>query len=271
MTPLFDAHNHLQDARLLHRLPELLPSIQKSGVRHCIVNGTCQDDWPHVLALAHRYPGLVQPSLGLHPWKIASRTSDWLERLKHHLDPQSGTVFLGECGLDRWIRNPHFEEQREIFTLQLALAAEYDLPLSIHCLRAWGPLIEILRSNQCPARGFLLHSYGGPAELVPELTNLGAHFSFSGYFLRNHREKTRATFRQVPPDRLHVETDAPDMLPPEQHIEYDLPDHDGSALNHPANLALTVSGLAHVLGREEEELRSLLADNFRRFFGLESV
>ena len=271
MTPLFDAHNHLQDARLLHRLPELLPSIQKSGVRHCIVNGTCQDDWPHVMTLARRYPDLVQPSLGLHPWKIASRSQDWLEKLKRFLSLHSGTVFLGECGLDRWMKNPQFEDQREIFTLQLALAAEHDLPLSIHCLQAWGPLIEILRANQGPARGFLLHSYTGSAELVPELTELGARFSFSGYFLREHKEKTRAAFRQVPLDRLLVETDAPDMLPPDQHIEFILRDCEGHPLNHPANLPHVVRGLAHILGQDEPDLRALLADNFRQFFGLESL
>ena len=271
MTPLFDAHNHLQDERLLHRLPEILPSIRKARISHCIVNGTCQDDWPHVMALARRYPDLVQPSLGLHPWKIATRSHDWLEKLKQSLSLHSGTVFLGECGLDRWIKDPQFEDQREIFTLQLALAAEHDLPLSIHCLQAWGPLIEILRANHLPARGFLLHSYAGPAELVPELAELGARFSFSGYFLRKNKEKTRAAFRQVPFDRLLVETDAPDMLPPDQHIESLLRDHEGRSLNHPANLPRIVRGLAQIMGQDEADLRALLADNFQRFFGLESL
>ncbi|HJM63446.1 MAG: TatD family hydrolase [Roseibacillus sp.] len=270
MTPLFDAHNHLHDERLLHSLPELLPAMRDARIEHCIVNGTCQDDWPRVMSLARRYPDLVQPSLGLHPWKIANRSPDWLEKLKRTLALHSGTVFLGECGLDRWIEDPHFEDQREIFTLQLNLAAEHNLPLSIHCLKAWGPLMEILRSSKRPARGFLLHSYGGSAELVPPLASLGARFSFSGYFLQEHKEKIRAAFRQVPPDRLLVETDAPDMLPPDQHQGHLLCDREGQPLNHPANLPRIVNGLARVLGQAESDLRVLLADNFRRFFGLES-
>ena len=271
MTPLFDAHNHLQDARLLHRLPELLPALQDARIRHCIVNGTCEDDWPHVMTLARRYPDLVQPSLGLHPWKIASRSPDWMEKLTHSLTLHPGTVFLGECGLDRWMKDPHFEDQREIFTLQLALAAEHDLPLSVHCLQAWGPLLKILRANPLPSRGFLLHSYTGSPELVPELAEIGAHFSFSGYFLRKHKERTRAAFRQVPLDRLLVETDAPDMLPPDNHIEFPLQDLEERPLNHPANLPHVVRGLAHLLGHDEPDLRTLLADNFRRFFGMEPL
>jgi len=202
---------------------------------------------------------------------IEGRSPDWLEKLKCTLAQHSGTIFLGECGLDRWMKEPHFEEQREIFTLQFNLAAEHNLPLSIHCLQASGPPREILRTSKCPARGFLLHSYGGSGELVPALASLGARFSFSGYFLREHKEKVRAAFRKVPPDRLLVETDAPDMLPPDRHQENLLRDHEGQPLNHPANLPQIVSGLAHVLGQAESDLRVLLADNFRRFLGLETL
>ncbi|HAT20249.1 MAG TPA: hypothetical protein DCS85_08845 [Verrucomicrobiales bacterium] len=85
MTPLLDAHNHLHDERLLHSFPELLPAMRKARIGHCVVNGTCQDNWPRVMSLARRYPDLLQPSLGLHPWKIASRSPDWLEKLKRTL------------------------------------------------------------------------------------------------------------------------------------------------------------------------------------------
>ena len=83
-----------------------------------------------------------------------------------------------------------------------------------------------------PARGFLLHSYGGSAELVPQLVDLGAYFSFSGYFLHEKKYKTRKAFSHIPSDRLLIETDAPDMLPPEDIISHPL----SGNLNHPANL-----------------------------------
>ncbi len=66
--------------------------------------------------------------------------------------------------------------------------------------------MEILRSSRRPTRGFLLHSYGGSIELVPALATLGARFSFSGYFLQEHKEKVRAGFRKVPTSSLRTGT-----------------------------------------------------------------
>jgi TatD DNase family protein len=266
MTPLFDAHNHLHDARLAPHLEVIVPAMREAGIERCVVNGTSQDDWTQVADLARRFPGFVQPSFGLHPWKLPARGSNWLTNLRRHLDnfPHSG---LGECGLDRWIQHPDFAAQEEVFLTQLALATERNLPLSIHCLQAWGPLLTCLRGNPRPARGFLLHSFGGSAELVTELAPLGAYFSFSGHFLHSRKEIVRAAFRKVPADRLLLETDAPDMLPPPPHRTHPLADSEGTPLNHPANLRALLSGLAETRECGGEALASTLADNFKNFFG----
>ena len=266
MTAFCDAHNHLQDKRLELNLPDLLPAMRAAGITKCVVNGTCQEDWPRVIKLAHRYPDLILPSLGLHPWHIATRSRDWVEKLKQFLTKEPDPVFIGECGLDRSTRGSDFEAQKEVFTIHLALASKQDLPLSIHCVRAWGPLLEILRTNDIPKRGFLLHSYGGSPELVTELVPLGAYFSFSGLFLVNNRTRARETFERIPPDRLLAETDAPDMSPPAEYREHQLVGSGHAPLNHPANLPQIVRGMAEILDREEQSLRSLLLKNFSSFF-----
>jgi len=266
MILLFDAHNHLHDQRLIPSLQEIVPVMQEAGIARCVVNGTCEDDWPRVAELAEQFPDLVQPSFGLHPWKVPSRTSGWLEKLRGYLD-QFEDSCLGECGLDRWIQEPDFEAQQEVFLAQLALATERNLPLSLHCLQAWGPLLACLRENPRPERGFLLHSYGGSTELVVELAPLGAHFSFSGHFLHPRKGKVRQAFRTMPADRLLLETDAPDMLPPPAHLEHPLTDAEGKALNHPANLRAVLAGMAETLDFRAEDLSKVLARNFRRFFG----
>ena len=267
MSPLVDAHNHLQDGRLRPHLAEIVPAMREAGVARCVVNGTCESDWPDVLELAARYPDVVQPSLGLHPWKIDSRSDRWATQLQAHIE--SGvSIFLGECGLDRWMKKPDLPAQEEVFLFHLSLATKHNLPLSIHCLQAWGALLDLLRANPRPERGFLLHSYGGSRELVPELVRLGAYFSFSGHFLHERKEKVRDAFRAVPPERLLAETDAPDMKPPPRLREIPLEDEDRAPLNHPANLVQIVSGLAQVLGSDDTDLRDLLAGNSQRFFGI---
>jgi TatD DNase family protein len=260
----YDAHNHLQDDRFGGRQNELLAACKNVGVARMVVNGACEEDWPQVLQLA-RESEIVLPSFGYHPWYLHERTPDWLKNLEKFLDETPSAV--GEIGLDRWKPDLPYEEQEEVFLAQLRLAAERNLPASIHCLQAWGRLFELLQKNPCPQRGFVLHSFGGPVEMIPAFAKLGAHFSFPGYFLNERKLKQREAFKKVPPDRLLVETDAPDQLLPENKNQFPLAGADGEPLNHPANLSVVYFGLAEFLGEKPESLAARVEENFQRVFG----
>ncbi len=261
---LLDAHNHLHDARLAPHHAEIFPALAQIGVVGAVVNGTRETDWPAVAALARTHDWVV-PSFGLHPWYIAERTPDWLEALRAQLaaHPYAG---VGEIGLDRWIEGHDDAAQAEVFTAQLALAAELNRPATIHCLRAWGALTETLRRRELP-RGFLIHAYGGSAELMREFTARGGYFSFNAYFLHERKAAQRAVFREVPAERLLVETDAPAMLPPEERNAYPLRDAAGESINHPANLALAYEALAELRDVSVATLATQVEENFARLFG----
>jgi TatD DNase family protein len=179
----------------------------------------------------------------------------------------AGPSAVGEIGLDRWIEDFDTPQQEEAFIWQLRLAAERNLPVSIHCLKAWGRLQEILQSEPRPNCGLVLHSFGGPKEMVPALTQLGAYFSFPGYFAHERKAKQREVFRAVPGDRMLIETDAPDQLLPEKLSEYLLTDSQGKALNHPANLGAVYRFAAEFLGKSIEKLAQQVEANFLRVFG----
>ncbi len=257
---MIDAHNHLQDIRFDGMREDIIQSMRKAGITRCVVNGTRPSDWPEVAKLATNHPDLIIPSFGLHPRHLAETQSspNWLGQLKHLLDTTPNAC-LGECGLDRGMADHDIDLQTEVFTTQLRLAATRNLPISIHCVRAWGLLIEILESTPLPTRGFLLHSYGGSADLIPRLVKLDAYFSFSGSILHPHKQKARDTFTQVPANRLLIETDAPDMRPPEEALTHPLPDH----LNHPANLPAIFKQAAPFLDT------SLVQSNFEKLFLIE--
>ncbi len=262
----FDAHNHLQDDRFAGRQGELVAACRQAGVARMVVNGACEADWPAVAALARQFPDLVIPSFGCHPWFIDERTPRWRETLARFLDETPGAV-VGEIGLDRWKPGLDYTGQEEVFSAQLELAAERNLPASLHCLQAWGRLHELLRAGPCPRRGVLLHSYGGPAELVAPLAGLGAFFGFPGYFLHKRKLRQRDVFRQVPPDRLLLETDAPDQLLPDAANGFPLAAANGAPLNHPANLGGVYHGLAAFLGEPVPALAARVEANFTRLFG----
>ena len=262
---LYDAHNHLQDSRLKPHWPGIMSAVQAEPIAKMVVNGACEEDWPDVLQLARQFPQVL-PSFGYHPWYVKERTPQWQAALEKYLDAVPSAI--GEIGLDKWIKEADLAAQEETFAWQLRLATRRGLPVSIHCLKAWGPLLGILRREPRLPRGFLLHSYGGAPELIPELASFGAYFSLPGYFAHERKTRQRETFRRVPLDRLLIETDAPDQILPGERNHFPMFDTDGKPLNHPANLRAVYEFAAEWLGVPLEDLASQVEANFLRLFVL---
>ena len=261
----YDAHNHLQDDRLAEYRMAILEAAESEGIEKMVVNGSCEEDWPAVMTLARQSPRVL-PAFGCHPWYVKQRSPAWQDRLQWHLDQVPAGV--GEIGLDRWIQDYDLADQERVFIWQLRLAAERNLPVSIHCLQAWGHLLQILQAEPRPARGFLLHSFGGPQEMIPALAKLGAFFSLPGYFAHERKSRQRETFRHVPLDRLLIETDAPDQLLPDARNKHPLRERaTGKPLNHPANLAEIYRFAAELLGEPLDTFARRVEENFERHFG----
>jgi TatD DNase family protein len=263
---LYDAHNHLQDERFGGKQVELIAAAETEGVVRMVVNGACEEDWAQVQALARKFP-VAQPSFGYHPWYLHERTERWQSVLVRYLNETPKAV-VGEIGLDKWKPGLPYQGQEEVFVWQLRLAAERNVAANIHCLQAWGRMVDLLREGPRPERGFLLHSYGGSAELIAPLAKLGAYFSFPGYYLLERKERQREVFKQIPLERLLVESDAPDQSLPEELNRHPLAaPSTGKAINHPANLRVVYEGLAKVRGMAVEALAKQLEENFKRLFG----
>jgi len=256
---LYDIHCHLQDSRLQADLPNILVDLKAVGVQRIVVNGTRESDWPQVLQLAATDCRII-PSIGLHPWYVKERSSVWPAKLQACLN--SGTCAVGEIGLDHWIEGFDSVTQEEVFVQQLDLASTINRPVSIHCLKAWGRLLEILKAEKRPEVGFLLHSYGGPAEMVRSFADLGGYFSMSGYFAHPRKARQREVFRRVPGDRLLFETDAPDMALPVEIQEF----RSSRDTNHPANIRAVYKFATELLNKPLERLATEVEANFLRLF-----
>lgn len=260
----FDAHNHLHDVRLIPHRDSFLSELTRLPVGGAVANGTREEDWDAVKSMSAEHPWII-PSYGLHPWYAPERSDNWLDRLRELLKSDS-RAGVGEVGLDRWIEGYDLELQRTVFLEQLRLAKELGRPATIHCVRAWGALKDALIDSVVPPRGFLLHAYGGPEEMIDGFVRLGAYFSFSPYFLHERKGAQRRAFAAIPQDRLLVETDAPDLRPPDHLNPRPLVDSEGNPANHPANLDVSYRGLAAIRGIAVSELAPIVAGNFRRLF-----
>lgn len=280
MGPLYDAHQHFHFDELVPYRTVIDTDLRQLDVRRAVVNGTNEAEWPVITALAKKYDW-IRPSYGLHPWDCGNRSPDWLTSLRTILmgDPRSA---VGEIGLDRWIidglpaddprlaglRVASLSEQAEVCTAQLALAAELNRAASMHCVQAWGALRELLEKTARPARGFLLHGYAGPAEMIPGFTELGAYYSFNLQLMEPQRADRLNNFKHLPIDRLLVETDAPSKAPPLARNRFLLgtPSVDPT-LNHPANILLAYEMLAEIRGLSLDVLTREVETNFIRLFG----
>ena len=276
--PLYDAHQHFHFEQLTPHRAAIGRDLAAVGLKRAVVNGTNEEEWPVVAALAREYSWIV-PSFGIHPWDCGNRSPDWLKQLRAALVASPGAG-VGEIGLDRWLlelkpddprvaglRVAPLEEQADVFAAQLSLAAELDRAPSIHCVQAWGALHDTLKKAQRPARGFLIHGYAGPAEMMPNFTELGAYYSFNVQLLEPRHAKRLDNFRHVPVKRLLVETDAPTKPPAGALNRFPLPvAADGSEVNHPANIAVAYEQLARLRGVPLEKLAPQIEENFRRLF-----
>ena len=254
---LFDAHCHLQDERLAANLAGVMERAAAAGVAGWMCCGSAEGDWPAVLAVAAKFPG-VQASFGLHPWYVGGRTTGWLDRLRAVLlaHPSSG---VGEIGLDHALEGVDLAAQEQVFLDQFALSIELQRPASLHCRRAFGRLLELLpRFGRHPA-GFLIHSFSGAAEVIPPLAQQGAYFSFSGSLTRSGNRRGHAALRAVPADRLLLETDAPDLPPV---IAGQVP----AGPNEPANLIHILRAAADLRGLPEADLAAQLRINAQQLF-----
>ena len=154
---------------------------------------------------------------------------------------------IGEIGLDRRDRNNNIEKQLDAFCWQLQQAHTRDLPVSIHCLKATGTLMDTLRTQDLPSCGVHLHAYNGPVELIPELVELGAYFSFAARQLDFNSKKIRSRICAVPIQRLLIETDT-------------------NCENDCSTLYNCYTAIAKIRETPVEELTECVAENFKTYF-----
>ena len=252
--PLFDCHNHIQDARIFPMLGKVMERARSAGIERMAIKGCCESDWPKVIEIINRYPNAYL-AFGLHPWFMGGRSRQCFQTLEHLLTayPQSS---VGEIGIDHAIENRDDAEQEEVFLIQLEIARRFGRPVTIHCRRAWGRLLELLDQFGELPRGMLIHCFGGSAEVATELVRRGAYISFSGSITRPDAKQAGPAIRAVPDDRILIETDAPDLLP--HNLDDDF--------NEPANLRFVLAKAAELRGVPEESLAQTTFRNAKRFF-----
>lgn len=196
------------------------PHLGKSTGGHlaqCVIASTQESDWDDVSA----YAGKVRcRAYGVHPWFTTSRQhirDDWLDALRSRLEGD-GSAICGEIGLDG-LRGSSLEDQERVFGGQLGVAAGVGRPCTVHCVKAFGKLRDVLLASEDLPPALAMHSYGGSFEFARDLHSLLERRGVSCYFgfswivnSRRKRERQLDVIRRVPDRSILIETDLEDAL-----------------------------------------------------------
>jgi TatD DNase family protein len=257
---MVDTHCHLNLDPLNTDISGHIDSATQVGITHFIVPGVDLDSSQTATAIARKFTG-CHAAAGIHPHEASTLIGNsnlldqWLSVLKS-LAKDPKVVAIGECGLDYFHLQDNQDQliaaQRQLFTAQLELARDLDLPLSIHVREAHQPALKLI--DQFKPRA-VLHCFSGDEPYLHSALDLGLYISFAGNVTFASAKPLHRLLKLVPPDRLLLETDAPYLNP-----------HRGQWPNTPANIAETYRFVADFLGLSHEKLSTLTHQNARNLF-----
>ena len=253
---LVDHHCHLDFPEFASDLADVVARAKAAGVGTLVTISTRIRKFDQIRAIAERFPD-VWCSVGTHPHNADEERgipASEIVALSRH--PK--VVAIGEAGLDYHYKHGSPEAQAEGFRTHIAAARETGLPLEIHTRDADADTLAVLedehrRNGAFPA---VLHCYTGGRELALRAVDLGLYVSFSGVVSFKKTEPLQAIARDVPLDRILVETDAPFLAP--------VP-HRGRT-NEPAYVAHTAAALSRIRGLTEREIARATTENFFRLY-----
>ncbi len=250
-----DTHAHLEMEAFDGDREAVLERAAEAGIEAIITVGTTLPDCEKAAALASLYRP-VYAAVGIHPHEVKGIGAGTYDALRV-LARQAKVVAIGEIGLDFFYNHSPREVQLQRFHEQLDLAEELDLPVIIHDRDAHAETLAMLRPRRGRIRG-VLHCFSGDAAMARECLEMGFYLSVAGPVTYPKSNPLRAVAREIPPERLLIETDAPYLAPQRYR----------GKRNEPAYVVETAGCLAEIRGLPVFELERLTAANARRLFGI---
>ena len=251
---MIDSHCHLTYEPLAVQIEGVLERARGAGVEGMITIGTSLNDARLAVELCKQRPQ-VRCAIGIHPHHAAEARDGDVEELRE-LAKNPEVLALGEMGLDYHYDFSPRERQREIFLRQLELAREARRAIVIHCREAIEDCLKILKDfGQVPA---VFHCFTGSREEARKILDRGYLLGFTGVVTFKKSEEVREVVREMPLDRMLLETDAPYLAPEPMRRR---------KVNEPALVVHTAAAIAKIKGTRVEEVGEVTAENAKKFFG----
>ena len=252
---LVDSHCHLNYKGLVESQSEIFDNARSSGVTAMLNISTRESEWDDIVATAEREND-VWASIGIHPHEADAHpdmdTAKLVGRAKH-----GRVIGIGETGLDYYYDHSDREQQQRSFRAHIAASRETGLPIIIHTRDAEEDTAHILADEMGKgAFPALIHCFTASADFAEKVLDMGLYISISGIVTFKNAKDLQAVAKDLPADRLLVETDAPFLAP--------VP-HRGKT-GQPAFVADTARFLAGLRDQDYDELCEVTSRNFYKLF-----
>ena len=249
---LIDTHAHIDMDNFQDRFEEVLKTAKDYGVEKIVIPGVEPSGFERILSLCEKYEN-IYGAVGIHPEDVNSYDENSENLIKEYLKHEK-IIAVGEIGLDYYWDKTQTEKQKEIFEKQILIAKEAKKPVLVHDREAHFDTFEILKKTQAAEVGVVMHCFSGSVEFAKQCIKEGFYIALGGVTTFKNAKKTKEVAKEIPLDRLLLETDSPYMTP----VPY------RGKENQPAYVKFVAQEIAKLREISYEEVASATTNNAKK-------
>ncbi len=253
---LFDTHAHLYDKAFDRDREEIIAKVFET-VDYVVTPSEDLETSQKAVALAETYPQ-IYAAVGIHPQLTKDASEEILVAIADLAKTHPKVKAIGEIGLDYYYLYTEKEVQKQWFARQIDMAKELDLPILIHDRDAHGDTVDILKAHKGGALRGILHCFSGSLETAKELMKLGFYISFAGPVVFPKSIKLKEVAKEIPMDRILIETDSPYLTPPPYR----------GKRNDPSNVFYVAEEIAKLKGMDLSDFVEQTKKNAMDIYGI---
>lgn len=251
---MIDTHSHINMIEGLS-LDEIIKNAFDNGIDKIIVPSAYPADMENIMDLVNKYDN-VYGMLGIHPSEVKSWDDSFIEKIKNYAK-NSKIAAIGEIGLDYYWHKSFNDLQKEVFIKQIKLANELNLPIDIHDREAHKDTYDIIQEHNNGSK-VIMHCFSGSVEFARECVKAGFYLGIGGVVTFKNAVKMKEVAKDIPLERILLETDAPYLTPvPFRGKE-----------NQPAYVKYVAEEIASLRGISVEEVAQITTENAKTVFNI---
>ncbi|ADL11606.1 TatD family hydrolase [Acetohalobium arabaticum] len=253
---LVDTHAHIDFPRFDDDRDKVIKRAKENNLEYIINVGADEASSQRSVELAQHHD-MIYAVVGVHPHEAKSVTEETYSRLKEWA-AEDKVVAIGETGLDYHYDNSPRQVQQQVFRRHIRLAKEVDLPLVIHSREAEDQTMELLKEEEAEEVGGIIHCFPGDQKMANQALDLNFYIAVGGILTFNNSYQLQRVVKQIPLDRLLLETDAP----------YLTPEPNRGKRNEPAYIKYVADKLAQILPHSTEKIAAVTTENAKEAFSI---